>query len=358
MQFSLSNLSVRASGFLFAIVLLSYDIGDAFTNLVSAEAQAPSTERVEVTIENFTRAETDRYLKSRVDAGGLSSLYHSRAPVSIDKQPVVRANRDNLLSYGVFDLTTPVTITLPDPGERFQSLRAINQDHYIVTDTYEPGSHTFTEETVGTRYLHLSVRILGDPDDPEDLAKVHALQDQIIIEQAEKGDFVIPNWNAEQRDQLRKAIIGLVPFTPDSVRMFGAKTEVDPVKHLIGTAGGWGGGPTHAAYYENVTPISQTGSEVLEVRVDDVPVDAFWSISVYNAEGFFEPNAYGAGYSINSVTAKPSEDGSVTLRFGGDPDVENFLNVFEGWNYTVRYYRPREELLSGAWRFPTPTSAE
>jgi hypothetical protein len=24
----------------------------------------------------------------------------------------------------------------------------------------------------------------------------------------------------------------------------------------------------------------------------------------------------------------------------------------EGWNYTVRLYRPREEILSGRWKFP------
>lgn len=353
-MFNLANPTAQYCRFLLLAAFLFSGTSIAGQKLSSAESQESLAESVAVTIETFARAETDRYLKQRVDSGGLSKLYHSRAPVSIDEQPVVRANRDNLLSYGVFDLTTPVTIVLPDPGERFQSLRAINQDHYIVANTYEPGAHTFTQEMVGTRYLHLSVRILVDPDDPEDLSKVHELQDQISIDQTEAGELVLPNWNAEQRDKLRKAIIGLVPFTPDSVRMFGAKHEVDPVKHLIGTAGGWGGGPTYAAYYENVTPKSQSGSEVLEVRVDEVPVEAFWSISVYNADGYFQPNPYSKGYSINSVTAKPSEDGSVTIRFGGAPEAENYLHVFEGWNYTIRYYRPREELRNGDWKFPVP----
>ena len=51
----------------------------------------------------------------------------------------------------------------------------------------------------------------------------------------------------------------------------------------------------------------------------DVPVDAFWSISVYNADGFFEPNDRNA-YSVNSVTALPDSDGSVTVHFGGCTD--------------------------------------
>jgi hypothetical protein len=36
--------------------------------------------------------------------------------------------------------------------------------------------------------------------------------------------------------------------------MFGDKTEVDPVRHLIGTAGGWGGNRSQDALYLNVNP--------------------------------------------------------------------------------------------------------
>ena len=47
-----------------------------------------------------------------------------------------------------------------------------------------------------------------------------------------------------------------------------------------------------------------------------VPVDGFWSISVYNEKGFFEKNDL-ASYSMNSLTAKPGPDGSYTIQFGG-----------------------------------------
>jgi hypothetical protein len=58
---------------------------------------------------------------------------------------------------------------------------------------------------------------------------------------------------------------------------------VDPVRHLIGTAAGWGGNPDKDATYLNITPAKNDGTTVYKVVVKDVPVDAFWSISVYNA---------------------------------------------------------------------------
>ena len=47
------------------------------------------------------------------------------------------------------------------------------------------------------------------------------------------------------------------------------------------------------------------------------------------------------------------KDGSVTVHFGGDDDRPNLLPIVDGWNYTVRLYRPRPEVLDGSWQFPS-----
>jgi hypothetical protein len=87
--------------------------------------------------------------------------------------------------------------------------------------------------------------------------------------------------------------------------------------------------------------------------VRDVPVDGFWSISVYNADGFFERNDRDA-YSVNNITATRDADGSITVHFGGCGDERpNCLPITDGWNYIVRLYRPRSEILDGSWRFPS-----
>ena len=106
-----------------------------------------------------------------------------------------------------------------------------------------------------------------------------------------------------------------------------------PVRHLIATAAGWGGLPDQEASYIGVEPKLPIGEYELTVR--DVPVDGFWSISVYNADGYFEPNDRNA-YSINSITATPNDDGSVTVHFGGAHDQPNMIPIMDGWNYLVR----------------------
>jgi len=85
-----------------------------------------------------------------------------------------------------------------------------------------------------------------------------------------------------------------------------------------------------------------------------VPVDGFWSISVYNERGFFEKNKLDS-YSLNNLTAKPNDDGSFTIQFGGcTAKSQNCLATPRGWNYVVRMYRPRKPVLDGTWQFPEP----
>jgi hypothetical protein len=87
-----------------------------------------------LTAHNFNRAESDMYFAQTIKlAGGIGKLYHRRELEPIEKQLVIRANRDTLYSAGVFDLDAgPVMVTMPDPGKRFMSMIAIDEDQYAV----------------------------------------------------------------------------------------------------------------------------------------------------------------------------------------------------------------------------------
>lgn len=314
-----------------------------------AEAAEP------VTVENFPRAESDLYMGNSVRDGGFGKFAHHRTPTDIEHQAVIRMNRDTLYSSAVFDLDAgPVTVTLPDAGRRFMSLQVISEDHYATTVIYQPGKTVLTRENAGTRYVMAAVRTLVDPAKPDDLQQVHALQNAIRVVQAGgPGKFEVPDWDQTSQGKIREALLVLGASTNGFRNAFGSREQVDPIAHLIGTAMGWGGNPERDATYLGVTPERNDGGTVYRLTVGDVPVDGFWSVSVYNAKGFFEANPQNA-YSVNNITARKGADGSVAIQFGGsgnDPSV-NYLPVTPGWNYTVRLYRPRKEILDSSWKFP------
>src|SRR5262245_50803368 len=93
---------------------------------------------VPVTLDNFAQAESDLYFGNVIkEAGGIGKFSHNRAPPALDKQIVVRMNRDTLYSSAVFDLDAgPVTITLPDAGKRLMSLEVISEEHYSPKVVY------------------------------------------------------------------------------------------------------------------------------------------------------------------------------------------------------------------------------
>ncbi|XZE34392.1 DUF1254 domain-containing protein [Pirellulaceae bacterium SH501] len=353
-------------GEFFAVLRLYWPKEDALTGAWKAPplvrvgddaARGNAAEVVPVTVENFARAESDVSFEATVkgfDAFG--KFHHNREPTKLDEQAVIRMNRDTLYSAAVFDLDAgPVTIALPDAGGRFQSMQVINQDHYTPFVTYG-GTHTLTRDAIGTRYVMTIVRTLADASDPDDLASAAKVQDLIRVEQpGGPGTFEVPRWDPASRNRIRDALNVLADTLPDKNHMFGKKSEVDAVRHLLGVSSAWGGNPDKEAIYLNVVPKQNDGKMAHRMTVNKVPVDGFWSVSVYNARGYFEPNSANA-YVVNSVTGKKSADGSITIQFGGDPaaagDGVNVLPITPGWNYIVRLYRPRKEILDGTWRFP------
>jgi len=311
----------------------------------------------EVTIHNYVRAETDLQMRTYVEQFDcFGKFHHVREAYDVTSTATIRPNRDTIYSWGVFDLKKPLTIGLPDPGDRYQSLMIVNQDHSIWAE-YGPKDVTLTEKNVGTRYALLLVRTFLDPNNKKDVMKAHALQDAITVKQADKGEFHVADWNKEEVEKMRNAINILAPLATDSSKMFGRKETLDPVYWLLGAAVGWGGLPAKDSTYDGGFPEKNDGKSPYTLTVKGVPVDAFWSVTVYNEKGMFAVNKYNA-YSYNSVTAKRNKDGSVTIHFGGNPDQDNYIHIVPGWSYVVRMYRPRKEILDGTWKFPKPVEAK
>ena len=232
-------------------------------------------------------------------------------------------------------------------------MQVVNQDQYTPATYYGAGTYTLTRELVGTRYAIVVVRFLVDFSNEEDVRQVYALQDAIRFGQNRPGTFEVPHWDEASLKKVQAALQQLGTTISDMRHMFGAnEKQVDPVKHLIGSAMLWGGTPEKDTLYLPITPARNDGNTIYRLTVKDIPVDAFWSVTVYNSEGYLNPNPYNA-FVFNSVSAKKGPDGAINILFGGcDGKMPNCLPITKGWNYTVRLFRPRAEILDGTWKFP------
>lgn len=305
---------------------------------------------VPVNVDNFVEAENARMFHDlQAEAGGVNAFSHVREPSPVDNQLVVRLNRDTLYSFAVVDLAQDATLTLPDCGDRYVSAMIVNEGHYVTSVLHDAGAHRLSRADVGSRHAAVALRILVDSQDPDDVVEVNRLQDRVTIEAGSAEPFAMANYDPAGFDATRDALLDLARGLTGFDRMFGRPEEVDPVRHLIGTAAGWGGLPSSEAAYVGVQP---EGDGPFELTMKDVPVDGFWSVSVYDAKGFFAPNDRDS-YNLNDITAARNEDGSVTVRFGDfGPDVPNVIPTPADWNFLVRLYRPRAAVLDGTWQVP------
>jgi len=308
---------------------------------------------VAVNVNNYVLAETagqfDRILKM---TGGINKLQSFREPTPLDKQSVIRMNRDTLYSFAIVDISKGAKLTMPETDGRYNSAMIVNENEYINKVFYEPGTHELTKDEFDTNYVLVAIRTLVDSSDPADIKKANDLQDKFRIEAASSIPYTHPNYDEKSYNELRDLLLGVSKFLPDSTGAFGSKETTQQVPHLLGAAFGWGGLPSQDAFYLNVNPDLPIGRYQIDVP-KNVPVKAFWSVSVYNKDGYFQKNDKGV-YNINSQSGKANPDGSMTVNLGGCDDASriNCIPLTEGWNYAVRLYRPDASVIDGKWTFP------
>jgi hypothetical protein len=303
-----------------------------------------------VTPETYIRAESDRQFGVVAKmAGGVNRFYHFRRPTPLDKQNVVRMNRDTLYSMAVVDTSKGATITVPElPKDRYVSVYLADNDHYCPFVIYSSGTHELPRDT---KYLGLGVRIqVFNPKDEDEVAPVNKLQDQFIIKANSAEPLPEFKWDL----QTLKALTA--QYEKESTEysswkgMMGPRGQVDEKTRHIAAAAAWGLFPERDATYLNYS--GGHDYRVCHQATYQVPENkAFWSITVYGNDGFMKSD----NNIVNSSNVKLNADGTFTVYFGAAEtcgEVPNRLDTTEGWNFAMRIYRPGKSVLEGAYKLP------
>ena len=230
----------------------------------------------------------------------------------------------------------------------------VNGQGYVYVEK-EPGEYTFTQDEVGSRFALVAFRTGVNIQDPEDVAQAQALQAKLTVNKADTGEFVQPNqWDLEHMLALRAA------YNQErnekgvkSESLFGRPGEITPEQNNMGVAVGIGGLPKVGAVDLFYTPTS-TQPQTLTMRDVSNGDNAFWSLTVYDKDG----SPRGSSFNLNSAFAKANAAGDVVINLGGDSNQDNHLEIYSGWNATLRIYNPKPSYLNGAWIRPELDSNE
>jgi hypothetical protein len=305
----------------------------------------------EVTQKTYCRAETDRtfYNASQL-TGGVNKLFSFRNVTPLDRQTVVRMNKDTLYTVALVDTSKGATITVPDmPAGRYFSVLLLDNDHYCPGVIYTSGMHELPQDT---KYLAINVRIqLLLPDDPADIALVNQLQDQFVIQANSADPFPEPKWDNESLAALTaeyNSEFAKFDLYPDG--WMGKRGEADDATRHLGCAGAWGLFPNKDAVYINYN--GHLTADKCHTATYQVPENnAFWSITIYGADGYMKS----VNNILNAANTKMNADGTFTVYFGSKEacgDVPNRLDVSEGWNFLMRVYRPGPSVQNGSYKLP------
>jgi hypothetical protein len=206
-------------------------------------------------------------------------------------------------------------------------------------------------------------------DDPEDVAAAKAVFNGMRVTGAPPDEFprldLLSRYSPDVATEAHRRMAEVFATVPFTETIVGPGQEpgrdVPRLYHSAGTKGGWGGpDPSHSAY-ENVF-VDENGDELrgsngtYAVTTAEPPVDAFWSVTVYDTDrgGLLHPNDEDR-YHINDTLAVRNDDGTVTFTFKQVCEVSdlNCLEVPPGrFDLTIRYFLPHQEIVLGAWRFP------
>jgi len=320
----------------------------AFAEIPEIDSSKWKTDPVNfgMTAKEFIQAESRAFISNFIARIGINQWFHFQALANKDDTWVVSPNNDTIYSIVAVNATDGFTLVVPDVGDRFVSIHIIGENHMSPFYLYGGGTYKFTRDQFESDYLALGIR-MGTDGSPEDVKHiVNDLQPQYKIMNAKSSDNMIrPDTNKMLK--VREAMINEYDNLPDtfSVMVDHTSKVTDWEKFTYVTAGAWGLSPDHTAMYAPYSLDNVKGGECYIATYPAVPVDAFFSITVYGHDKFLMADH--DNIVSSNQKAIVNKDGSFTVVYGGmncKVDGKNFLYTpKDNWSFLMRAYKPNVE---------------
>jgi hypothetical protein len=299
---------------------------------------------VPVTMDNVVRAETAKYLAEETLKSGPNRFRHERDGIKLDAQTVIRSNFDQIYSYGVFDASGGLTVTVPE-YEYLQLVQIFDENHVTLDVVYQgQTAHVPSSALTHGSHVYLFMRTQPPSYDQDGMALMRARQDAVVVEAGSANPYVpdvkydLDSFNRLRVELIRRAVDDAEPHRGFIERL----ADIETPQYQMCNLAGWGGLPVRHAHYIPITPQhervlagepSSMTFRTPELRYGD---GGYWSITVYDHDGWVATERF----NTNSHRATPNADGTLTLTFNGDDSAANPLDVPPNWNGLFRCYLP------------------
>lgn len=296
--------------------------------------------QIDVSFENYNQAETARNFNNWAKMGSENNMLHRTelSPIGPDA-PTIRMNLDTLYSVGVYSNDGEMSVTIPESGI-YQSVMVLDTDGYTPFFFTSPGTHKMKNDS---EYLFVAVRtVVKDRNSKESFEQAYAAQKGIKVEGNGDKPYVMPAFNQKQLHALtaeynKKMLESKISFTyGDGV------TPVNEEHRTWSNAAGWGGMVTEVGISNTYNSSENLpGDNPLSVTFPNPGNKFFTSFTIYDPNGYLvEGNSH-----INSYTWKPNEDGTITVHFNAEGEVNNINSGGKEFNYIVRNYGASQEVI-------------
>lgn len=282
---------------------------------------------------------------------GLSNFHHFGELANKDTRWVVSPSIDHIYSMGVVDTSEPFTIVLPENDGKLVTLHLQDMNHTQPFYKVGAGTYHFTPEMFDTQYILVGLRFATDGSEENVRRITEQLHSQVEIIGGGTDLAGLPKPDTEAMQKVRAALMAEYDKLEDTYDTVQYRIQDVPnwEKMTYTVAGAFGLSTPDTAMYPPYALKNAKGGQCYQATYEAPQTTnemGYYSITVYNAEGYLMANEYNIVSTNQGMTH--NEDGTFTVVFGGmdckkhtQGNKANFAYTPEdNWSFLMRVYQP------------------